>query len=147
MYINFVSFFRPTFFVSMTDAAKSFCSVVVLCDVQTLPSKTTQKMYSITKLMTAQIFYKTTTGELFPIALPWMITHQRWWLLVFVYKTLLFDCTFQQSHHPIIVTLNYREKKSVGGVFNLHVKTYANKFTTAMYLWCVRALFSLRVEF
>ena len=72
--------------------------------------KTTQKMYSITILMTAQIFYKTTTRELFPIALPWMITHQRWWLLVFVYKTLLFDCTFQQSHHPIIVTLNYREK-------------------------------------
>ena len=72
--------------------------------------KNNTKKYSITKLMTAQIFYKTTTGELFPIALPWMITHQRWWLLVFVYKTLLFDCTFQQSHHPIIVTLNYREK-------------------------------------
>ena len=108
LYINW-SFSGLPFLCRWLTPRRVFVQLWYFVTSRHFPQKQ-HKKYSITKLMTAQIFYKTTTGELFPIALPWMITHQRWWLLVFVYKTLLFDCTFQQSHHPIIVTLNYREK-------------------------------------
>ena len=108
LYINW-SFSGLPFLCRWLTPRRVFARLWYFVTSRHFPQNNTKNV-CITKLMTAQIFYKTTTGELFPIALPWMITHQRWWLLVFVYKTLLFDCTFQQSHHPIIVTLNYREK-------------------------------------
>ena len=117
LYINW-SFSGLPFLCRWLTPRRVFCSVVVLCDVQTLPSKTTQKMFSITKLMTAQIFYKTTTGELFRLPfLGWLHTDDFWfylyntlWLLHFNNHTI-FYCHFELC----------RRRKNCGRCFNLYL--------------------------